>query len=94
MTIWQRTGEGAEVTIYVNDKPLTARAGDSVATALMACGHAHFSNHPKTGKARAPQCLIGICFGCLCTVDGRPGTQACMELVREGLDVRIDGGSA
>ena len=89
MTAWRRTDGGETVTIYVNAKPLAARAGDTVATALMAGGHACFSNNPKTGRARAPQCLIGICFGCLCTIDGRSGTQACMEPVRDGLDVRI-----
>lgn len=89
MTAWRRSGDGETVTIYVDAEPFAARIGDSVATALLARGHLSFSDHPKTGKARAPQCLIGICYGCLCTIDGRPGAQACLEPVREGLDVRL-----
>lgn len=91
MTIWRRTDESGyvQVTIHVDGKPITVRDGDSVATALLANGYSHFSHHPKTGKPLAPQCLIGVCFGCLCTVDGRPGVQACLEPVRKGLKVSL-----
>ena len=55
---------------------------------LLAAGRAAFAASGKTGNTVAPYCLIGICFGCLCEIDGRRQVQACLEPVREGLVVR------
>ena len=89
---WQRTISGPTVTIRVDGKPVEAAPHDTVATALLAAGHRHFGRNPKTARPLAPACLIGICFGCLCTIDGRPGSQACLEPVRDGLLVETGGG--
>lgn len=77
-------------TITVNGRALRTVAGETVATALLREGFDHFGPHPKTGRPLAPFCLMGVCFGCLCTIDGRPGSQACLEPVREGLVVETD----
>ena len=37
------------------------------------------ARHPRTGRPVGPACLMGACFGCVCTIDGRPGSQACLE---------------
>ena len=93
MSAFRRLGnDGDRVRVSVDGEALEARAGDSVATALIAAGRLSFSINPKTGEPSAPFCLIGICFGCLCTVDGRPGVQACLAPVREGM--AIDTGRA
>ncbi len=73
--------------IIVDGTPLATVAGETVATALLRAGHASFGASPKTGAPVAPFCLMGVCFGCLCTIDGRPGSQACLEPVRAGLIV-------
>ena len=87
--LFRRIGEDAEaITITVDDQPFAARPGDSLATALIAGGLTAFARNPKTGALNSPACLIGICFGCLCAVDGRPGVQACLTPVREGMQVR------
>jgi sarcosine oxidase subunit alpha len=41
-----------------------------------------------SGSARGALCVMGTCFECRVTLDGRPGRRACLELVRPGLDVR------
>ena len=84
----RRAPAGARVTIEVDGEPVAAVAGDSVATALLAVGRAAFAASGKTGNTVAPYCLIGMCFGCLCEIDGRRQAQACLEPVREGLVVR------
>jgi NADH dehydrogenase/NADH:ubiquinone oxidoreductase subunit G len=33
---------------------------------------------------------VGVCFGCLCCIDERPGTQACLEPVRDGMTVQTE----
>jgi predicted molibdopterin-dependent oxidoreductase YjgC len=34
--------------------------------------------------------MMGVCFGCGCEIDGRPGAQACLTPAREGMVVRLD----
>lgn len=79
------------VPIRVNGRSVSAHPDDTVASALLADGLTAFARHPVTGALQAPLCMIGICFGCLCEVDGRPGVQACLTPVRAGMQVRIDG---
>ena len=90
MSLWAEA-EGApardRVTLRVDGRPVEALAGETVATALLRAGWTSFGRSARTGRPMAPACLMGACFGCLCTVDGRAGSQACLEPVREGLVV-------
>jgi predicted molibdopterin-dependent oxidoreductase YjgC len=92
VTAFRRIDAGPPVRFVVDGRPLEARAGDSVATALLAAGFSSFGPHPKTGEPAAPWCLIGQCFGCLCTIDGRAGSQACLVPVAEGMRVETGRG--
>ena len=40
-----------------------------------------------SGEARGPLCGMGACFECRVTIDGEPHRRACLETVREGMDV-------
>ena len=84
-------GTAVPVTILVDGEPVPAVAGESVATALLAAGRFSFAASGKTGNALAPYCLMGVCFGCLCEIDGRKQTQACLTAVRDGTTVRTGG---
>ena len=76
------------VTIVVDGRPCDASRGDSVAAALLAQGRTAFRSTEVAGRPRGPYCMIGACFDCLVTIDGRANTQACMVQVEEGM--RID----
>lgn len=89
MSGFRRRGAGGTLTIRVNGNPVPARAGESVALALLATGHLGFGRRPSDGSALGPFCLMGVCARCECTVDGRAGEQACMIPVSEGLDVEL-----
>ncbi|MEA2800454.1 MAG: hypothetical protein QOE49_549 [Rhodospirillaceae bacterium] len=78
---------GAPVAITVDGKAIGARAGDTVAAALLAAGIDHCRSTPVTGAPRAPYCLMGVCFDCLVTIDGVGSRQGCLVLVREGMAV-------
>lgn len=99
MTGFRRTGAAeAAVTLQVDGRPVRGAEGDTVATALLAAGQSRFSWNARTGASAAPYCLIGICFGCLCTIDGRPGMQACLVPVHDGMviatrSLRAPGGA-
>jgi predicted molibdopterin-dependent oxidoreductase YjgC len=77
----------AEVAIVIDGEPYVARAGDSVAAALLAAGHAAFRTTPVRGVPRGPFCMMGTCFDCLVTIDGRPAQQSCAISVAPGMRI-------
>ena len=75
---------GAGITIYLDDRPIRAFSGESVAAALMAAGIRAF-RESRRGEARGPYCGIGNCYDCVLTVDGRPNVRTCNLQVRDGM---------
>lgn len=73
-------------TIRVDGRPIEATAGESVAVALLRAGVSVFRQSCR-GQGRAPLCGMGTCYECQVRVDGR-WARACLEPVREGLEVR------
>ena len=82
----------AELTILLDGVPTRARAGDSVAAAMLAAGHVQCRTTPISDSPRGPYCLMGVCFECLVTVDGIGNRQGCMIPVREGMRVETQRG--
>ena len=76
------------VTIVVDGTPVSARAGDSVAAALLAAGVRAFRATAVSGAPRGPFCMMGACFDCVVTVDGQRNVQSCLTRVADGM--RID----
>ncbi len=68
-------------------QPLQARAGESVAAALLANGIRHWRN-AEDGSPRGLFCGVGQCWECRCIIDGRPNARACTTEVTPGLAVR------
>jgi D-hydroxyproline dehydrogenase subunit gamma len=77
--------EPPDCTITWEGREMPARAGESLAVALLAAGELVFRETPVSGAARGPLCLMGACFDCLVVADGVENTQACMLPVRPGL---------
>ena len=69
-------------------RPMTARAGDTVAAALLVNGITACRETPVSGEPRAPYCLMGVCFECLVEIDGRQNQQACLTPAENGMVVR------
>jgi predicted molibdopterin-dependent oxidoreductase YjgC len=82
----------ATVGVTIDGRPYTARAGDSVAAALLAAGAAHCRTTPVSGAPRAPFCMMGVCFDCLVTIDGVGNRQGCLVRVRDGMKVELQRG--
>jgi len=89
------TGEAghATVQITVNDAVVACRQGDSVAAALFAQGISACRDTAVSQAPRGPFCMMGICYDCLVTIDGKPNQQACMTLARDGMAVRRQHGA-
>jgi predicted molibdopterin-dependent oxidoreductase YjgC len=84
---------GDSVPVTIDGKPFAARAGDSVAAALLAAGLRACRTTAVTGTDRGPYCLMGVCFDCLVSVDGRPNQQGCLVPVRSGMRIERQSGA-
>ncbi|MGN6146422.1 MAG: (2Fe-2S)-binding protein [Mesorhizobium sp.] len=75
-------------------KEIAARAGDTVACALLQAGITAFRASVVTGEPRAPYCMMGVCFDCLVTIDGVANRQSCLTEVVAGMQVSFQNGAA
>lgn len=71
-------------------RDIEAREGDNLAAVLLGAGEFVLRHSPVSDAPRSPFCMMGACFECLIELDGQPGQQACMTIVRDGMDVRRD----
>jgi hypothetical protein len=82
---------GAAFELLVDGEPLSAYAGETIATVLLAHGHTAVRLTPKRGKPRGLLCGMGVCFDCLVTVDGVPNVRSCVSAARPGMRVELGG---
>jgi D-hydroxyproline dehydrogenase subunit gamma len=92
--MFQRLPElgGEKVEVTIDGKTASARAGDTVAAALIAAGLDHCRTTPVSGAPRAPYCMMGVCFDCLVTIDGIGNRQGCLIRVRPGMAIETQRG--
>jgi hypothetical protein len=76
------------VTVYWDNLPLSAAAGETVAAALLTAGITAFCPAPEDGTARGPYCMTGHCYGCSVEIDNMPYRQACLTVVSDGMHIR------
>ncbi len=48
---------------------------------------------PVSASPRGPYCMMGICFDCLVTIDGKSNLQSCQVQVREGMQIESQRGA-
>ena len=80
------------MSIEVDGERISARAGDTVAAALLAAGRDRCRTTPGSGAPRAPYCMMGVCFDCLVTIDGVGNRQGCLVTVRTGMTIETQQG--
>lgn len=80
------------LSFRLDGQPASARAGDTVAAAMLAHDASALRHTGVSAAPRTPFCMMGVCFDCLVTVDGRANQQACMIEVTNGMDVQRQHG--
>jgi sarcosine oxidase subunit alpha len=75
------------VGVVINGRRFEARAGDTVAAALLEAGHAASRVSAVSDSPRGAYCLMGVCFECLVTIDGVGNRQGCLIEVAEGMNI-------
>lgn len=84
---------GAGVAISIDGEAFDARAGDTVAAAMLAAGRGACRSTPVTGAPRGPFCMMGVCFECMVEIDGRPNQQGCATRVAAGMRIVTQRGA-
>jgi predicted molibdopterin-dependent oxidoreductase YjgC len=83
----------SDLTVFLDDQPIVARSGETVAACLLRAGARYFRK-ATSGSPRLPYCMIGHCFECLVEIDGVGNQQACLTLVQDGMRVNRQHGAA
>ncbi len=77
------------VEIFVDGVSVKASATDTIAAVLLNTGFKSTRDSDRSGAPRGPYCMMGSCFECLVEVDGAENRQACMEVVRDQMNIRL-----
>ena len=77
----------ATIEVEVEGRTVRVPEGASAAAAVLLAGLASLRDTPVTGSARAPYCMMGVCFDCLAEIDGVANRQSCMIEVRPGMRI-------
>ena len=85
--------ERTQVRFEFEGQTIVARAGDTVAAALLEAGQLVSRATPSEGAPRAPFCMMGICFECMMMIDGQTGRQACQTIITDGMHVARQQGA-
>jgi predicted molibdopterin-dependent oxidoreductase YjgC len=92
--MFRRIEPAADVVRFSYEgREIVARAGDSVAAALLLAGETDLRDTAVSGVSRAPYCMMGVCFECLVEIDGIGNRQACVTSVAAGMRVRRQRGA-
>lgn len=73
-----------KVTVYIDDQPFMATAGEPVANVLLNEGFNSVHTAPN-GQSRGPYCMMGVCFDCLITLQNGRVEQACQIYAEDGI---------
>jgi predicted molibdopterin-dependent oxidoreductase YjgC len=78
---------GPTVTVVINGRSVSVPQGCTAAAAMLLDGAGISRTTPISGEARAPYCMMGVCYECLMEIDGEPNQQGCLVIVREGMRI-------
>ncbi len=85
--------QAPRVSVSIEGRTVRVPAHWSVAAAVLAQELDSTRESPVSGAARAPYCLMGVCFECLMEIDGEPNQQACLRRVRAGMVIKRQRGA-
>lgn len=78
--------ERPPLAFTLDGRPATARAGDSLLTAVLT-NAARLRVNEFDGSERAGFCLMGACQDCWLRVEGRGRLRACTTLLEAGMSI-------
>jgi D-hydroxyproline dehydrogenase subunit gamma len=83
---------GAQVQLFVDERPVTAYQGETVA-ALLVAEEGLTTRTTVNDSPRGIFCGMGVCYDCLIVVDNVPNTRACMTYAEDGMRISRQTGA-
>ncbi len=80
--------EEEKITIFFEGEAITARRGQTIASALIGNGVYDFGNSRNLVKPRGLFCSNGRCCSCYMTVNDVEHIRTCVTLVEEGMRIK------
>ena len=84
------TASDQRFSFRVDGEPVEARAGETVAAAMLAAGRRTIRRTAKRDEPRGLYCVMGVCWECAVLIDGRT-VRACVVPATPGLAVETLG---
>lgn len=76
------------IIVEIDGREVSCLEGDTVAAVVILNGPQPYRRSILSGTARAPYCMMGICFECLIEIDGVPNQQGCLRNVEQGMVIK------
>lgn len=83
---------GKAVTVKINGIDINAYEGESIGAVSTAAGIRKIRYTPHHHDPRGLYCGMGMCHGCLVTVNGQPNIRACVTPVESGMEITLQEG--
>jgi predicted molibdopterin-dependent oxidoreductase YjgC len=77
------------VSVRVNGKLVTVRAGSTVAVAVLTSGATFRTS--VTGQPRSPFCGMGTCFECRVAINGERQRPSCQVVCEANMEIEANG---
>ncbi|MCU1688023.1 MAG: ferredoxin [Amycolatopsis sp.] len=81
------------MNIRVDGAQVVAEPGQTVAGVLLGLGRTSWRTTRGSRRPRGVFCGIGVCFDCLVVVNGIPDVRACLRVVADGDEIRVQHGA-
>ncbi len=83
---------GPAFIFFMDDTPVQAYRGESIAAALLAAGRGYGRLTMRLRERRGPYCVMGVCWESVVVVDGRPNVRSCVTPAAPDLRVETQHG--
>jgi NADPH-dependent 2,4-dienoyl-CoA reductase/sulfur reductase-like enzyme len=83
---------GEALEIQIDGRRVTAYEGETIGAVLSAIGMRRVRRSPHDRDPRGLYCCMGLCHGCLVTVNDEPNLRACMTPVQPGQRITLQDG--
>lgn len=75
------------LTVFIDGSPVRAGPNESVAGVILRQQEIWSRRTPLSHSPRTAFCMMGVCFECLVTIDGKSSQQGCLTRVRDGMQI-------
>ncbi len=80
------------VEVILNGQKVQVPQGTTVAAMALTQGLRFTRTTPVSNSKRAPFCMMGVCYDCLMSIDGKANQRACATYVQNGMKIETQQG--